>query len=387
MLSRLADFGKRLLYSREDELILACVRSRSAPESTRALLRRGMRWDKVISRSAHCRVSPWVYFHLKSLAGDSAVPSEALDRLRDVITCQFAHLIKLSGMLEEIVERFSDEGIEVIVLKGVALAAAVYDNPGFRMTGDLDVMVSRDDVAAAAQLLGGLGCKQKSTTLSSNRHHLPVFYWQGDLSVELHWDIVSPAAPHTIPTNKLWARCRPLRIGTAETRMLGPEHLLLHTALHAAYGHSFHAMLFQLCDIREIVCRFADEIDWDFLLAQIKETSIEWPAYWSFRMAVDLTGATIPPHILKELKPPYARWSPRYAILIGILPRVALSFEGTGFLTHAVSDALWPLVKENTELIAWSKVARRVLDPARLLRYVRRLYKSRSGGHDIQTNP
>ena len=370
--ARLGGFTERLLYSREDRLILACVRN--APESTGTVLASGLNWDRFIDRSASCRVTPWVYLRLKSLAADNPVPEEALGRLRAIASCQLVHLMELSAMLQEIVEKFLEKGIEAIVLKGVALAAAVYESPGLRMTDDLDLLVSPADLAAGAGVFGALGFKQAaSSRLPPDLHHLPAFHKEDRLQVELHWDIVPSSAPGTIAPEKLWERSRPIKIGTADTRMLGPEHLLLHAALHAAWGHTFSGMLFQLCDIRAVASRFAREIDWEFLLAEARENRIQVPAYWAFRLAVELTGAPIPTRVVNELKPPYARWSPRHAVLLILLPWVAITFESCASLGHPVLRVVRALLNEDREWIAWSRVAKTLIGFRARLRTLGRL--------------
>src|ERR1700674_3308592 len=316
--------ARRLLYSREEQLILSSLHDYTQPQAMEALLCAGLQWDRVIRRSVACRVAPWVYFRLQSVAGTGLVPADALERLHGVVSRQAIHFVELSSVLEEVLGRFSQAGIPAIVLKGAALATAVYKQSYFRMVGDLDVLVPKCNLAAAAAVLQAMGMQQPEPHgMPLGHHHLPGFYYGANLRFELHWHVVEPESSYQqlIAPETLWNGARPLRVGAVDAWMFSPEHLLLHAALHILTNR-FSRMLYQLCDIREIVCRFTGQIDWDSFLAEVSASSLQWPVYLSFQLAADLAGAAIPARILETLQASHPQCSLRRAVLASLLPLI-----------------------------------------------------------------
>jgi hypothetical protein len=358
--------GRRFLYSREEQLILSSLRDDTQPQTMEALLCAGLQWDRVIRRSVACRVAPWVYLRLQSLAGSGRVPPDALERLHAIVSRQALHFVELSSVLEEVLERFSQIGIPAIVLKGGALATAVYKKPYFRMVGDLDVLVTKHNLAAAAAVLQAMGMKQRTShrTLPPGHHHLPGFFYGAKLRVELHWHIVEPESSYQqrIDPEIFWHGARLLRVGSVDAWMLRPEHLLLHAALHIL-THRFSRMLYHLCDIREIVSRFNGQIDWESFLAEVSAYSLQWPVYLSFQLAADLAGAAIPARVLERLRTSHPQRLLRRALLASLLPHAMLGGDPTGLLPEwRVTAMLEPLMMENEEWNSWKKLVLVALD-------------------------
>ena len=357
--------GRRFLYSREEQLILSSLRDDTQPQTMEALLCAGLQWDRVIRRSVACRVAPWVYLRLQSLAGSGRVPPDALERLHAIVSRQAIHFVELSGVLEEVLGHFSQIGIPAIVLKGGALATAVYKKPYFRMVGDLDVLVTKRNLPPAAAMLQAMGMEQRGShrTLPGH-HHLPGFYYGSNLRIELHWHIVKPESSYQqrIAPETFWNGARLLRVGSADAWMLSPEHLLLHAALHILTNR-FSRMLYHLCDIREIVSRFNGQIDWDSFLAEVSAYSLQWPVYLSFELAADLAGAAIPAWVLEILRMSHPQRSLRRAVLASLLPRAMLGGDPAIFLPEwRVAATLEPLMKENEEWNSWKKLGLVALD-------------------------
>jgi hypothetical protein len=138
--------------------------------------------------------------------------------------------------------------IDVIVLKGVALALTVYPAPELRPMVDADVLVpaprARDAVAALVEA----GWSQKG---EFPQHHLrrgqevdlrgPM-----DEKLDLHWHlhpvVVVPGAEATCD-GAFFARARPLRAAGLAATMLDPTDQLFHVLVHGgAHGWRAHPM-------------------------------------------------------------------------------------------------------------------------------------------------
>lgn len=83
--------------------------------------------------------------------------------------------------------------IETLPLKGVFLARRLYDDPGMRQSGDIDMLVSRDRLDEAAAALTGLGYALEHAAHGGNGrpqlHHRMVDPGRALPPVELHWRV------------------------------------------------------------------------------------------------------------------------------------------------------------------------------------------------------
>ena len=124
------------------------------------------------------------------------------------------------------------EQIAVILLKGAALAETIYGNIAVRPMGDLDLLVRREDVAAALAALRAAGWEAVET---EPRDGLTLAYEveialqkPGPIPVllEIHWGLLdSPHYQHTLPIAWFWETAVPVEADGTGVLALGPEAL------------------------------------------------------------------------------------------------------------------------------------------------------------------
>lgn len=157
-----------------------------------------------------------------------------------------------SQQLAEILERFAEEDVPVIVLKGLHLDVNAYRGPGRRKDGDHDLLVPHAHIQRAAGILRELGFSMNDGSRDPDdepgEHHAPPFFRQQDgqppVMVELHWDL-TPSTP-TLPlpgaqdwTAAAWQRAEPaVLLGQTVQRLTVEDEsvlLALHVARHLTY--------------------------------------------------------------------------------------------------------------------------------------------------------
>lgn len=249
-------------------------------------------------------VAPLLYSRLR---GESRLPPACLEPLRQAYYATAAHNARLLHELEAILGALAAAGIPVLLLKGAALAQAVYDNPAVRPMGDVDLLVRPADVDAALQALAGLGYVPQhhepaagSTRTYENELllgrpggiplevHWSFFdspYYQHRLGMEWFWETAVPVAPgtETLPAGAAHGPPLPERGNdhrrAAAARMLGPEaqvlHLCAHLLLH--HGAAEQLRLLWLHDIAEVLVRYRDRLDWEALLTQAQRFELVLP--------------------------------------------------------------------------------------------------------------
>jgi hypothetical protein len=216
-------------------------------------------------------------------------------------------------MLEAILTSLGRAGIPVAVLKGAALVQTVYGNPGLRPMADLDLLVPRQRLPEACQVLGSLGYRTKPEPPGHSfayeaRFSGEVGMYQptpaGNSLVDVHWHLSAYQWVHhttRIDMDALWAAMQPLALDGRSTLQLSPEDTLLHVCLHAAFGHGYTYLL-SLIDIDRILPAYPD-MDWELLLRRAAQFQIRVPVYYGLRISQELLDTPVPGQVLAALQP------------------------------------------------------------------------------------
>lgn len=241
----------------ETELILELCRSRisGAPRArVTELLQSQLDWELFFARAGGWQVEPVVMSSLRSMT--RALPPEIAARaaLRE----RESRAVALSGTLIvlELLQRFKDTGIPVIVLKGPAVGVAAYGDPSMRPFGDVDLLVARNDLAPARNLLISLGYERDyqdaaEAGLIADQHALE--FSSSREKVDLHWALLSRYLRFDIDASELWDSSVILPCAGREIRSLAPGLHLLFVCAHAA-KHGW-ASIRWICDVAYLVQR------------------------------------------------------------------------------------------------------------------------------------
>ena len=140
---------------REVEVLLACARTprrSDTADQIRALLREETDWKYLLRVAREHRVVPLLFSHLNATCPE-AVPEAALNELRNHSHENTRRNLLLTGELLKLLNLFEAHGICVIPFKGPTLAAMAYGNLALREFDDLDILVRKQDVPRAEELL------------------------------------------------------------------------------------------------------------------------------------------------------------------------------------------------------------------------------------------
>lgn len=110
-------------------------------------------WDYILNhRSLYC-ITPLLFRNLKEIAGENAVPQSVMDNLAARYVLTFYQNMQIRDQLQEVLDRLNDEGIPVILLKGIALAQIVYSDIALRPIADIDLLAKKADLPVIAEVL------------------------------------------------------------------------------------------------------------------------------------------------------------------------------------------------------------------------------------------
>jgi hypothetical protein len=147
-------------------------------------------------------------------------------------------------------------GIELLVLKGTALAYTHYPRPHLRPRSDVDLYVRLADLDRAEALLASRGyvrAQEANAELWTGQRHYAKAAPAGTIHVDLHWRVVNPLAfANTLTFDEVWPRSVSVPALGPSVRTLSPPDALLLACLHRVAHHQDRINLLWLWDIHLI---------------------------------------------------------------------------------------------------------------------------------------
>ena len=195
----------------------------------------------------------------------------------------------------------AEAGIPTLVLKGGALVANGYSDPGLRPMSDLDIAVPTAEVQSATRALerAGWSPRRPMTPAFIRVQHAVALREVGsstscDLHWHVYWECCSPDAD-----DDLWAAARPLDFDGVTTRMLAPADQLLHVCMHAS-RRANRPQLLWIPDAL-LVLRTGG-IDWSRLLGEAARRRFVLRATAMLTYIRHRFGAPVPDDVLRRLE-------------------------------------------------------------------------------------
>ena len=282
--------------SPENRLLVSCIQagiSEAAVYEIHDMLRLPLAWEEFLKSAFWHRVAPLVYGNLKDIPEGCLVPPDVMEQLKKEYFATLARNMLLYDGLKRVLESFHEEEIEVILLKGAALAKTVYADIGMRPMGDIDIMVRREDLSQAEGRLSALGyvfCGgHPPEWWRENHNHIGYHHPEKTLRVELHWHITNELNPLRIRDfdfdiiDSFWKKTALGEAFGGKGLILSPEDSLLYLSIHflkhrffnsANGGFTSKGALLQLSDILYTLKHYGDTIDWVRFMKEGEEHGI-----------------------------------------------------------------------------------------------------------------
>lgn len=212
--------------------------------------------------------------------------------------------------LNQLLALWNAENIEVIVLKGAALAKWLYPAPLLRPFGDLDLLVRKTHLAridallrargyAFGNVLGEAFYQEFASEQAYYRLQPP------RITVDVHSELlVFYFFTQRVDNDWFWQRRQLVSFGTATAAIFSPTAQLLHLALHAGLHHRHDIRLIWLYDIALLINRHGSTMDWHSAQAFAQRAKLESPIYnillqtqlcWKPNFPPDYPAAFAPP--------------------------------------------------------------------------------------------
>ena len=138
---------------------------------------------------------------------------------------------RLFQSVSRILGQCREEGIDVMLLKGSAIADAYYGDRGLRPMLDFDFLVRQRDLASAVAVFDRAGwspARRGHARLLSVRHDLPIRH--NGFECDLHWTL--HPSWNGASEDQLWRESIAASCNDVEVRMPSTAYLLAHLLLH-----------------------------------------------------------------------------------------------------------------------------------------------------------
>lgn len=301
----------------EEKLMLIACRlflDRASPDELIDILKDRLDWGVLSQKAQKNRITQIIYQVFKDIDTDLILPGP-FKGLAQAYNNILSYNMLFYEELGQILDRFSDEGIDIMVLKGAVLAELFYHNPGLRSFKDIDLMVRIENLGRGEEILKGMGydtnpklkdLSEKGLALDDYYRkfhpHLPQLYKtsaRGGYIVELHWALTALSLPYQIDAEGVWRRALRARISGREAWIMSKEDMIIHLAVHLA-RHRFAAGLQDYLDLG-LLC--SSEVNWIRLMDIVRENKLQKPLYYSLVYTKNLLGAAMPNDIIKGFEP------------------------------------------------------------------------------------
>lgn len=274
--------GKQLV-----ELLSAAIQGHQCPKEILEVVN----WEALLEEARAHDVYPLLYPIIKSI--DTVKGSEAalLTKWGKACLREAGKQIHHINQICKIIHVFNQNGISVIILKGLVLRE-LYPHPELRTMVDADLLVQEKDFQKGKSILiqNGYYEDSKESDQISFRHNF-------NNTLELHTTL---AHNHNFKNltdynKKIWDRSALYDFFGEKVLALSPVDQVIHIVLHMAeHMKAYGFGLRQLCDLVLLVKSKEHIINWDKFIMQARELGIEQFSYAVFTVCKELFEINVP---------------------------------------------------------------------------------------------
>jgi hypothetical protein len=247
-------------------------------------------WARLMGLLAPHGILPLL--HRQVACSHPAIPIWAEEHLRAAYLSSRVHIFRQEMELSDLLKAMAGAGVEPLVLKGPALGRSLYSDPVFRPSGDIDLLVRREQVPAARTALLSLGFVlpldnyRVSPSFYDQETYLPATGSPFTVPVELHWEIQRFGRRHRQATIKeLFERSVPVSSPGLTFRTLSPVHALVYAGSHMTLHHADEVRLIWVKDVA-LLAGSLDAQGWQ----ELREESMRWQARIAIEKALTMAS-------------------------------------------------------------------------------------------------
>ncbi len=252
-----------------------------------AILKNGVGWPRVMLYAKRFSIEPLLYRHLSMREHSRYVPDEVSLALKKAYRFQALRNMRIQGCIHQILKAMNENDIPVILLKGAAfLATHLYPDIALRPMNDIDILLRRENIVKACDLLTALGYDPPEPHAYQSRvhevvsqdllgNHLPPIINRKIARIEIHSNI-NGIKDRTLLPDLIWRKSIEQTMEGYRFRSLHTEHQILYLCSHLRrHIETGPFTLCWFCDIHELVRKHKETIQWESLFHLAAEAGVE----------------------------------------------------------------------------------------------------------------
>jgi hypothetical protein len=303
----------------EIELLICCTRTQITEEIQRRiefLVQQEINWEYLIQLASRHQVTSLLYHNLNYICSE-AVPSATLNYLRGCFQINTQRNLLITSELIKILKLFQDNNIYAIPFKGMTLAISAYRNLAFRQSGDLDILVEKNDLIKAKKLLDYIGYESTGYLMQIEKNNLlnqgnflqaeinqkgyDLIHKEKKIAIDLQWSVTARYKFQYFPLRFKDLQKNPSYIAIAGKKIpqFSSENMLLYLCFHGS-KHCWQSLKW-ICDLNEFICANPN-LDWQKVETQAKETNCETMLLLGLFLVRDFFSTPLPESLSAKLK-------------------------------------------------------------------------------------
>ncbi len=251
-------------------------------------------WNRIPALMQHHRL----YYRLEDILNShrEGIPDTVRQEMTSAYRNHLQSQLQTGSELLGINKILSENGVDFLNLKGLALSQELYGNITDRLSLDIDLLIRAADIERSLELLQGLGYSLIRSERDVDpglfrkvKKNYTLIHPQKRVICELHWELFSnpylvngPELGHEDPSSVV--------IEGQSLPVMNRTNQILYLCLHGTYHEYFR--LFWLRDIAEVVNRW--ETDWDEVFEKAGTLGIARPLRISLQLASSFFGSRDP---------------------------------------------------------------------------------------------
>jgi hypothetical protein len=192
--------------------------------------------------------------------------------------------------------------IPVILLKGMALAAAYYEDVGTRAMNDIDFLVREQDVEKTLQFLKMRGWQSvlgsKLNKPSKHIHSLDLRNQEG-YELDVHWRAFYQCSwdGADLP---IWDHAEEVVFRGVTIRILNPTQQIIHNCAHGVRWNAISSIRW-IVDVMKILEKRSSSINWELLISESSARNLSLTMLHTLSFLKSEFHGDIPEDVLKRL--------------------------------------------------------------------------------------
>lgn len=267
-------------------------------------------WDTVIEIADQEVLGPRLYHALRILGLIDKVPAATRAALKRRFTLNTLLNERIKRQAIEVISVLNGLDIHPIVIKGgLHLFEAEPDEIGSRVMGDLDMILSADQLDPAIDALRGSGFEPDIAEEDWTYHYRPLIR-TGSVPMDMHQFVGEQKS--ILPQEEAAQAAIPIAMEGVQFCSLCPAHRIFHNVFHSQIQDRAHELRFvslkQLLDLATIVTREGADIDWSELTSRIERGEMQ--QVWAARryQLATLLGVALPPGPPPTISAKFHNW-------------------------------------------------------------------------------